>query len=517
MNEQKGIVYFVGAGPGDRGLMTVKGRRILAQAEVVLYDSLVNANILDCCSSDAEQICVGKRGGAPSLTQEEINNLLLEKARQGKRIVRLKGGDPFLFGRGGEEALILSRAGIPFQVVPGVPSAIAVPAYAGIPVTDRRYASSVAFITGHENPGKDRPIIAWQDIANGAETLVFLMGMRNLSTIVEQLIFNGRNPETPAAVIQQGTLGSQKVVAGTLDSICRIVEQHALKPPGIVVVGEVVKLRQELRWFETLPLFGRRIIITREYQEEDTLSELLEENGAEIVLFPTISFQPPDSYEEVDRAIAQLSDFQWIIFTSSNGVRYFMDRVWSLGKDVRSLSHLLFAAIGSGTARTLMNQYLKADLIPDEFSAEGVVRAFTQGNITGARILIPRAQQARDVLEQGLRPLQNDVLAVPVYKTVVPSALHQTEQFETVQNCDCIVFTSSSTVHNFFEYSTPAVLQELKDMAIACIGPITEGALRKHGFSAGIVPEKYDFTSLAEAIIKYYKELRSGGVKELRS
>ena len=224
------------------------------------------------------------------------------------------------------------------------------------------------------------------------------------------------------------------------------------------MVGEVVKLRQELRWFETLPLFGRRIIITREYQEEDTLSELLEENGAEIVLFPTISFQPPDSYEEVDRAIAQLSDFQWIIFTSSNGVRYFMDRVWSLGKDVRSLSHLLFAAIGSGTARTLMNQYLKADLIPDEFSAEGVVRAFHAREHNRSPDSHPPGPASARCAGAGLRPLQNDVPAVPVYKTVVPSALHQTEQFETVQNCDCIVFTSSSTVHNFFEYSTPAVL-----------------------------------------------------------
>jgi len=509
MPEQKGKVYFVGAGPGDRGLMTVKGHRVLAQAEVVLYDSLVNANILDCCSRDAEQICVGKRGGEPSLTQEEINSLLLEKALQGKRVVRLKGGDSFLFGRGGEEALVLARAGISFHVVPGVPSAIAVPAYAGIPVTDRRYASSVAFITGHEMPGKNRSAIAWQDIANGAETLVFLMGMRNLPVIVEQLIFNGRNPETPAAVMQQGTLGSQKVVTGTLDTICRIVEQHALKPPGIVLVGEVVQLRQELSWFEVLPLFGRRVIITREAQEEDTLSELLEENGAEIVLFPTISFLPPDSYEEADRAIAQLNGFQWVIFTSSNGVRFFMDRALGLGKDARILSHLSLAAIGSGTARTLMDQYLRADLIPDEFSAEGVVRAFTERSITDARILIPRAQKTRDTLEQGLRALGNDVLPVPVYKTVVPAALHQTEQFQIVQNCDCMVFTSSSTVHNFFEYSTPAVLQELKDMAIACIGPITEGALRKHGFNARIVPEKYDFTSLAEAIIKYYRELKS--------
>jgi len=508
MPEQKGRVYFVGAGPGDRGLMTVKGRRMLAQAEVVLYDSLVNANILDCCSPDAEQICVGKRGGEPSLTQEEINTLLLEKARQGKQIVRLKGGDPFLFGRGGEEALLLARAGISFHVVPGVPSAIAVPAYAGIPVTDRRYASSVAFVTGHETPGKDRPIIAWQDIANCAETLVFLMGMRNLSMIVEQLILHGRNPETPAAVIQQGTLGSQKVVEGTLDTIYRIVHQHALKPPGIVAVGEVVKLRQELRWFETMPLFGRRVIITREHQEEDTLSDALEENGAEIVLFPTISFQPPDSYEEADRALAQLEDFQWIIFTSSNGVRFFMERAWSQGKDVRNFSHLHFAAIGSGTEHTLKSQYIRADLVPEEFSAEGVVRAFTERSITGARILIPRAQKTRDVLDQGLRALPNEVLSVPIYKTVVPSALQQAEQFAIVQNCDCIVFTSSSTVHNFIEYATPAILLELKDMAIACIGPITEGALRKHGFTARIVPAQYDFRSLAEAIINYYKAVK---------
>lgn len=504
MLNKKGIVYFVGAGPGDRGLITVKGLKILAQAQVILYDNLINIGLLDSCSPTAEKISVGKTGGEPSLTQEEINCIMLQKARDGKRVVRLKGGDPFLFGRGGEEAQILYQAGIPFQVIPGVPSAIAVPAYAGIPVTDRRYASSVAFITGHEAQSKESSSLAWPETAHAADTLVFLMGMRNLSRIVEQLIYHGREPETPAAVIQRGTLGTQKVVVGTLDSICIRVQQHALKPPGILIVGDVVRMRQELRWFEYLPLFGKRIIITRELQEQNPLSELLEQNGAEIVLLPTIALQPPDSYQSLDEAIAQLQQFQWVIFTSTNGVRFFMDRLLSSGRDIRALSRHLIAAIGSGTARTLSSYYIQADVVPEEFSAEGLVSSFTRQNITGVKVLIPRAQKGRDVLEVGLRALNNEVMAVPVYKTVMPPELQSAESFKMLHPGDCLVFTSSSTVHNFFDSVPASVLPELRDMVMACIGPITEGALRKRGFNAHIVPERYDFTSLAEAIIRFY-------------
>jgi len=504
MANKKGIVYFVGAGPGDRGLITVKGSTLLAQAEVVLYDNLINTGLLDCCSPTAEKISVGKTGGEPSLTQEEINRLMLEKAQEGKRVVRLKGGDPFLFGRGGEEAQVLYQAGIPFQIVPGVPSAIAVPAYAGIPVTDRRYASSVAFITGHEAPSKDVSALAWPETAHAADTLVFLMGMRNLTSIVEQLIYHGREPETPAAVIQRGTLGTQKVVAGTLDSICQLVQKHALKPPGILIVGDVVKLRRELGWYEYLPLFGRRIIITRELQEQNLLSEILEQNGAEIIQLPTIEVLPPDSYQGLDEAIAKLPQFQWLIFTSSNGVRFFVERLLHSGKDIRALSSHFIAAIGSGTARTLNSYYIKADIVPEEFSAEGVVAAFEKQNISNVRVLIPRAQKARDVLELGLRALSNDVLAVPVYKTVIAPELQHAETFKSLRPGDCLVFTSSSTVHNFFDSAPSGVLPELREMIMACIGPITEGALRKRGFSAHIVPATYDFASLAEAIIKYY-------------
>ncbi len=504
MLNKKGIVYFVGAGPGDRGLITVKGLKILAQAQVILYDNLINIGLLDSCSPTAEKISVGKTGGEPSLTQEEINCIMLEKAQDGKCVVRLKGGDPFLFGRGGEEAQILYQAGIPFQVIPGVPSAIAVPAYAGIPVTDRRYASSVAFITGHEAQSKESSSLAWPETAHAADTLVFLMGMRNLSRIVEQLIYHGREPETPAAVIQRGTLGTQKVVVGTLDSICISVQQHALKPPGILIVGDVVRMRQALRWFEYLPLFGKRIIITRELQEQNPLSELLEQNGAEIVLLPTIALQPPDSYQSLDEAIAQLQQFQWVIFTSTNGVRFFMDRLLSSGRDIRALSRHFIAAIGSGTARTLSSYYIQADIVPEEFSAEGLVSSFTRQNITGVKVLIPRAQKGRDVLEVGLRALNNEVMSVPAYKTVMPPELQSAESFKMLHPGDCLVFTSSSTVHNFFDSVPAGVLPEMRDMIMACIGPITAGALRKRGFNAHIVPERYDFNSLAEAIIKFY-------------
>jgi uroporphyrinogen III methyltransferase/synthase len=504
MNLKKGIVYFVGAGPGDRGLITVKGAQVLAQADVVLYDHLINHMLLNSCSAHAEKICVGKRGGEPSMTQEEINGILVEKARAGNIVVRLKGGDPFLFGRGAEEAQFVSRAGIPFQVIPGVPSAIAVPAYAGIPVTDRRYASSVAMITGHEAFTKERSAIAWQEIAHAADTLVFLMGMRTLSFIVQQLIVHGREPDTPAAVIQRGTTGTQKVVAGTLESICELVQLYGLQPPGLLIVGDVVRLRHDLKWYEHMPLFGKRFIITRELQERDTLADFLENSGAEVVPMPTIAITRPDSYQDADDAIAQLEQFSWIVFTSSNGVRYFMERLINAGKDIRSLSGRLIAAIGSGTARTLNSYYLQADLVPDEFSAEGVVQTFARRNISGVKILIPRAQKARDVLESGLIELNNDVRAVPVYKTIAPQELRHAETFKSIYPGDCVVFTSSSTVHNFFDFAPPAVLSELCHMVLACIGPVTETALRKHGYSAHIIPESYDFDSLAQAIIRYY-------------
>jgi uroporphyrinogen III methyltransferase/synthase len=513
MNSKQGKVYFIGAGPGDRGLITVKGKRALAKAEVVLYDSLVNASLLDICSPDAEKISVGKRAGEPSLTQEEINRLLLEKAQQGKLVVRLKGGDPFLFGRGGEEARILYKNNIPFQVIPGVTSALAVPAYAGIPVTDRRYASSVTFITGQEAPDKETSSLLWPELARGAETLVFLMGMRNLTMIVEQLLQHGRNPETPVAVIQRGTIGTQRVVTATLDTICEQVRHHAMKPPGIIVVGEVVTLRDELRWFEKLPLFGRRIAITREFNEEEPLAEILEDNGAEILLFPTIAFQPPDSNEDSDRMLMQMDAFHWIIFTSSNGVRFFMDRLFRLGRDVRALGNHRIAAIGSGTAATLKNYYIQADLVPEEFSAEGVVASFKDRGVTGVRILIPRAQEGRDVLETGLRALNNDVCVAPVYRTVVPERTDLTEKLDALRVADCVVFTSSSTVHNFFSILPQGFVQELHYMVLACIGPITANTLRKYGFAPHIIPESYDLPSLAEAIINYYSTLRSQGVR----
>ncbi len=503
-----GVVYFVGAGPGDRGLITVKGAKMLARADVVLYDHLINHVLLNNCRATAEKICVGKRGGEPSMTQEEINRILIEKARSGKTVVRLKGGDPFLFGRGAEEAQILREAGIAFQIIPGVPSAIAVPAYAGIPVTDRRYASSVAIITGHEAVTKDRSTLAWQEIAHAADTLVFLMGMRTLSFIVEQLIIHGREPETPSAVIQRGTSGTQKVVTGTLDAICQLVQQSALQPPGILIVGEVVRLRHKLQWFEDMPLFGIRIVITRDAQEHDTLAEILENSGAEVMPLPTIAITQADCYQAADDAIARLDQFTWIVFTSSNGVRYFMERLLHSGKDSRSLSGRLIAAIGSGTARTLNSYYLQADLMPEEFSAEGVVRSFARRNISGVKILIPRAQKARDVLETGLAELNNEVCAVPVYKTAVPPELQHRESFTVIYPGDCIVFTSSSTVHNFFDFAPPAVLSELRTMVMACVGPITESALRKHGYAAHIMPERYDFESLAQAIISYFVNRR---------
>ncbi len=413
------MVYLVGAGPGDIGLMTIKGTKCLQKAGVVVYDFHLNSQTLNYISHDAEFIYGGKRGGHHAMTQDEINAVLVRKAKEGKVICRLKGGDPFVFGRGGEEAEVLAKNGIRFEIVPGVSSAIAAPAYAGIPLTHRLYSSSFAVIPGYEDTTKSESSIDWAKLANGVGTLVVLMAVKNLDTLVQKLIENGRAPETPVAVVRWGTRPDQRTIVSTLSGIVSEVKENEIKPPAVVIIGDVVKLRDTLRWYENKPMFGQRILVTREPASE---FELLEEMGAEIIEFPTIEIAPPQDYSGLDEAIGKINAYNWLIFTSTNGVRYFLDRFFELGNDIRDLKGVRICAIGAKTAAGIKKYGMKVDLIPEEFRAEGLIEAFIKRGkgqgargqsidsselrtpkselLSGVRFLLPRAETAREIFPE---------------------------------------------------------------------------------------------------------------------
>jgi len=505
---RKGKVYLVGAGPGDPGLLTVKGRQCLLQADVVIYDYLANSEFLAYAGDRAERIYVGKKGGCHTMSQEEINRLIAAKTREGKTVVRLKGGDPYIFGRGGEEAQELAKAGLDFEVVPGVTSAISVPAYAGIPLTHRDLTSTVTFITGHESPLKKESSIAWEKLATGAGTLVFLMGVANLPRIAAELVRHGRSPDTPVAVIRRGTLPQQKTLTGKLDDISRMVEQSNIKPPAIIVVGEVVRLRDELNWFETRPLFGKKIVVTRAREQASDFLYGLSVLGADCIEFPTIEIVPPDTWDALDRAIRELEKYHWLLFTSVNGVSYFLKRLTFLGKDVRDMKGLKIGAIGPRTAETWARFGIRPDLVPDEYRAEAVVDCFRKrGTLKGIRILLPRAMKAREILPQELRKMGAQVDVVPAYKTVRPQTHsgHVRELLERGE-LDMITFTSSSTVENFtnmFQTEHAELLRWMKRVTIACIGPVTAETARQKGFSVDIVPSEYTIRALTESIVSH--------------
>ena len=375
MKEKRGIVYLVGAGPGDIGLLTVKGMRCLQKAEVVIYDFHLNAQILNYIDHNAEFIYAGKRGGHHTMTQDEINAAILEKAREGKIVCRLKGGDPFVFGRGGEEAQILANEGIAFEVVPGVSSSVAAPAYAGIPLTHRLYSSSFAVIPGYEDTTKAESSIDWAKLSTGVGTLVFLMAVKNIELLTEKLIENGRSPETPVAVVRWGTRPDQKTLVSTLKDIAKLVREKDIRPPAVTIVGDVVNLRKELNWYEKKPMFGHRVLVTREHSGG---FESLEELGAEVIQFPTIEIVPPETWDELDRAIDTIESYDWLIFTSSNGVKYFFSRLFEKGRDIRELKGLKICAIGEKTAASIGKFGIRVDLVPESFNAEGLIEAFVK-------------------------------------------------------------------------------------------------------------------------------------------
>ncbi|BEU88455.1 uroporphyrinogen-III C-methyltransferase [Selenomonas sp. TAMA-11512] len=503
--EKQGIVYLVGAGPGDPGLLTCKAKSLLERAEVVVYDYLADERILSFVPKAAELIYVGKSAGRHTMKQDEISRLLAKLGKEGKRIVRLKGGDPFVFGRGGEEALTLLEAGVPFEIVPGVTSAIAVPAYAGIPVTHRGIAASFAVITGHEDPTKNDSSIHWDKLAGAVDTLVFLMGVENLPNITEKLMEHGKSPDTPAALIRWGTRPYQETLETTLRTVVEDVRRAELKPPAIFIVGEVAKLRKELRWFDdakTHPLFGKRVLVTRARAQASALSAKLEALGAETVETPVIKIVPPsDGYEKVRMAIRRIAGYAWIIFTSTNGVHAFMERLEEKELDSRALASAQIAAIGESTANALKAYGIKADIVPREFRAEGILDAL-QGQVhEGQCILIPRAEEAREILPEKLRALGAVVDVAPVYKTVT-----ETEGSEALRDelaagrIDLITFTSSSTVKNLVRVL--GGIEPLKGVKTAAIGPVTADTARSLGIEPDITAETYTTDGLVEAIVK---------------
>jgi uroporphyrinogen III methyltransferase/synthase len=502
-----GTVYLVGAGPGDPKLLTIRGKECLEQADVVLYDYLANPALLAHASDQAERLYVGRRGRGTYPVQEEINQLLIARARAGKTVVRLKGGDPFVFGRGGEEAEALASAGIEFEVVPGVTAAIAAPAYAGIPVTHRTLASTVTFVTGHEDPDKPSTGVDWPRLATSHGTLVFLMGMKNLPSIVANLTAEGRPSGTPAAIIRWGTRAAQQTVVGTLADIVDKAKAANLEPPTVIVVGDVVGLRPQLNWFEQRPLFGKRILMTRAKEQAGELAVRLASYGAEPVEAPTIRIVAPVDWGPVDQAIRALDTYRWVIFTSVNGVTKFMTRLETHGVDSRCLAGKRICCIGPRTAQELETFGVRADVVPTNYQAEGVLATLRTQDIAGARILIPRAEVARELLPEELRARGAYVDVVSVYRTIIPDvdAAGWIQQLIDRQ-IHAVTFTSSSTVRNFVEMlgGREQARPLVHSVALACIGPITAKTAEEYGLTVSVMPGENTIPALVDAIVRHY-------------
>lgn len=504
---KEGKVYLVGAGPREPDLVTVRAVECLKRADVVIYDFLAAPELLKHVREGAETIYVGKKGGDHTLSQDKINEVMVARAKQGRTIVRLKGGDPFIFGRGGEEAEVLAEAGIQFEVVPGVTSAVAAPAYAGIPLTHRLYTSTVAFVTGHEDPTKKHSSIDWSKLATGVGTLVFLMGVKNLAKIAERLMAAGRDPETPVAVVRWGTTPQQTTVVGTLDTIVAEVQAADLKPPATIVVGEVIKLRDSLNWFEKRALFGRTVVVTRARAQASELVRRLSDLGAACLESPTIKVVPPEDWSPLDAAIDNLGTYDWLVFTSVNGVSFFFERLYEKDNDVRALKDVSTAAIGPTTAKRLRDFGLKSDIIPETYRAESIVEAFKQQPMNGKRVLLPRAKEARPVLPVELRKMGAIVNEIAAYQTEqarenVDVLIRRLEE----GSIDLLTFTSSSTVRNFKALLPPERFESLiEGVTVAAIGPITAETARELGFKVDIMAQDYTIDGLCEAILRHYK------------
>jgi uroporphyrinogen III methyltransferase/synthase len=498
----EGICYLAGAGPGDLGLVTLKVKEVVERAEVLVYDYLCNPEILAWAPAGVEIIYAGKKAGAHTLKQEEIDALIVAKTRAGKCVVRLKGGDPFLFGRGGEEAQALAAAGLRFEIIPGVTSAIAAPAYAGIPVTHREHTAQLTIFTGHEDPAKTESSLDFRQLATTPGTKVMLMGVERIGVITARLMENGAAPATPMALVRWGTTGRQQTLRGTLADIAAKVEETGFKAPAVAVLGDVVGLRDALNWFETRPLYGRRIVVTRTRKQAGGLSAELRRLGADVFELPTIRIEPPKDLLEFGQLVQDAHSYDWIVFTSPNGVSAFFEMFYKIFDDAREIGGVRIAAIGPATAAKVREFHLHVDLQPEEFVAEAVVKAFQKdGSIENQRILLARAEQARDVLPKALEKLGAIVDVAVAYRTVpetedVSGALARFRE----EGADLITFTSSSTVENFLALKLPWPA----GLKTASIGPITSQTMREHGLAVDAEARQYDIPGLTQAIRDFY-------------
>lgn len=499
----KGNVSLIGAGPWDPGLLTLRGKEKLEEAEVVLYDDLVNPLLLRHAPK-AKKIYVGKRGGKSSVKQEKINRLLIQWSRKGKKIARLKGGDPFLFGRGSEEAVLLAKHKIPFEVIPGVTSAIACPAYAGIPVSDRHYASSVGVFTGTEQSGKEVSRLRWEKLATGVDTLIFLMGVRTLPEIVKQLVRHGRSSQTPCALIRWGTSSRQKTVIGTLETILRA--SKGISPPAIFIVGEVVRLRRFLNWYESKPLFGKRILVTRPKGQGDSFTKILEEKGAEVLSLPTSDIVPLGDPKRLGKLFSSLDRYEWCFFNSTNGVQFFFSHLEKLGKSPRELRSLKVAAIGPKTKAALEEGGLSISLVPKTYTQEGIVARIRERRLDmhGKRVLLFHAEGARTYLASSLKKMGALVTVFPLYVSK-KSAVSARPTLRALKkgDVDVVTFTSASCVDHFFKFfpgSTPRSL--INGTRVASIGPVTSKQCRALGLRVSIEAKRHTTEGLLEAIVK---------------
>jgi uroporphyrinogen III methyltransferase/synthase len=501
---KKAKVYLVGGGPGDLGLVTLKAKQCIEQADVIIYDHLANPEMLGWAREDAEIIYAGKQAGEHALSQEEINKLLVENARAGKEVVRLKGGDPFVFGRGAEEAKAIVDAGIAFEIVPGITSAIAGPAYAGIPITHRTENSHVTFFTGHEDPAKTKSAIDYATLAKLGGTQVMLMGVEKIGAITREMMANGVRRDLPVALVQWATTGRQKTLTGTLENIASRVAESEFEAPAVAVFGDVVALRKDLNWYEDGPLSGKRIVVTRTRKQAGALTNQLRALGADVFELPTIRIEPPTDLREFAELVQDAHVYDWIVFTSPNGVEAFFEIFYKLYDDAREIGGAKIAAIGPATAQRVRDFRLHVDLQPEESVAEAVVRQFQkQGGVENLRILLGRAEKARDVLSRELSKLGAIVDEGFAYRTVPETRdITGARRRFLEEGADLITFTSSSTVENFLALGLPWP----KGMQVASIGPITSRTATEHGLKIDIEARRHDIEGLVDAIRKFFQD-----------
>jgi uroporphyrinogen III methyltransferase/synthase len=515
----KPLVYLIGAGPGDPSLITARGIHCLAAADVVLYDHLIDPRVLRHARPDAERIDVGPASPKP-LEQEAICYLLVEKAREGKVVARLKWGDPFVFDRGGEEALFLHEHGVPFEVVPGIPAGIGVPAFAGVPLTYPGAGDTLTFVRGYEDESCKRPHVDWTSLAKLKGTMVCYAATRQLKGILERLLSHGWKADEPACMVYNGCTPEQETIAGTLGELVRLVHEPVHRAPAILIVGRVTALRDHLRWFDVRPLFGKRIVVTRPREQSAELVDMLEGLGAMVIEAPTIRIVPPEDFGPLDAACAQAGTFQWIVFTSANGVDYFMQRLQANGGDIRDLKGARLCAIGPGTAHRLSRFGIKADLMPAEYRAEAVLEALrATGDLRGQRILLPRADSAREVLPEALRRSGAEVVEVTAYRTVSVDDERQGEpdiyRMLLDKRVDAITFTSASTVRSFVRMlGAEQAADLLRSTAVACIGPVTAEAAAQHDITTAVMPAEYTIPGLVDALVKYFDARRSSPARQ---